>query len=395
MKSETVKNKTKTNLSTWRKVSLIDCIDLIGGGTPKTSVTEYWDGNIPWLSVKDFNNDNRYVYTTEKHISEKGLANSSTKLLQKDDIIISARGTVGELAMIPFPMAFNQSCYGIRAKAGINKTFLYYLLKNIIKQLKAVAHGSVFDTITRDTFSNIFVNIPDEGSQGYIASILSAFDDKIALNNKINENLEQQAQALYREMFLENQNITTVTKTLNSIAVITMGQSPSGKSYNEDGIGEVFYQGRAEFGTRFPTRRLFTTEPKRMAEAGDVLLSVRAPVGDLNVAYEKCCIGRGLAAVHSKIGNNSFILYTMMASKPRFDVFNGEGTVFGSINRESLNTMPIEVPPMEMIVKFEDMAHPIDEMIRIRYEENCRLETLRDTLLPKLMNGEIDIEDVI
>ena len=381
--------------SEWKKDTLIKYIDLIGGGTPKTSVAEYWNGSIPWLSVKDFNNDNRYVYTTEKHISEQGLLNSSTKLLQKDDIIISARGTVGELAMIPFPMTFNQSCYGIRAKDGLNKAFLYYLLKNKIKELKKITHGSVFDTITRETFSNIVIDIPDYQTQCAIASILGGLDKKIELNNKINDNLEQQTQALYREMFLENQNITTVTKTLNSIAVITMGQSPSGKSYNEDGIGEVFYQGRAEFGTRFPTRRLFTTEPKRMAEAGDVLLSVRAPVGDLNVAYEKCCIGRGLAAVHSKIGNNSFILYTMMASKPRFDVFNGEGTVFGSINRESLNTMPIEVPPMEMIVKFEDMAHPIDEMIRIRYEENCRLETLRDTLLPKLMNGEIDIEDVI
>lgn len=283
-------------------------------------------------------------------------------------------------------------------KEKILPEYLYYILKTptFKKDVKDnYGSGSAIPRIILKDFKRMPIKYPGLDEQKRVVSILTLLDRKIALNNKINDNLEQQAKALYREMFLENQNITTVTKTLNSIAVITMGQSPSGKSYNEDGIGEVFYQGRAEFGTRFPTRRLFTTEPKRMAEAGDVLLSVRAPVGDLNVAYEKCCIGRGLAAVHSKIGNNSFILYTMMASKPRFDVFNGEGTVFGSINRESLNTMPIEVPPMEMIVKFEDMAHPIDEMIRIRYEENCRLETLRDTLLPKLMNGEIDIEDVI
>ena len=283
-------------------------------------------------------------------------------------------------------------------KEKILPEYLYYILKTptFKKDVKDnYGSGSAIPRIILKDFKRMLIKYPGLDEQKRVVSILTLLDQKIALNNKINENLGQQAQALYREMFLENQNITTVTKTLNSIAVITMGQSPSGKSYNEDGIGEVFYQGRAEFGTHFPTRRLFTTEPKRMAEAGDVLLSVRAPVGDLNVAYEKCCIGRGLAAVHSKIGNNSFILYTMMASKPRFDVFNGEGTVFGSINRESLNTMPIEVPPMEMIVKFEDMAHPIDEMIRIRYEENCRLETLRDTLLPKLMNGEIDIEDVI
>lgn len=292
MKSETVKNKTKTNLSTWRKVSLIDCIDLIGGGTPKTSVTEYWDGNIPWLSVKDFNNDNRYVYTTEKHISEKGLANSSTKLLQKDDIIISARGTVGELAMIPFPMAFNQSCYGIRAKAGIDKTFLYYLLKNIIKQLKAVAYGSVFDTITRDTFSNIFVNIPDEGSQGYIASILSAFDDKIALNNKINENLEQQAQTIFRKMFLEDTQRRKVT-IRDVVANVTDGVHNTVK---DDPEGHYFLLscknikgGKITLGNseRKINEETFEKLRKRTRlEKGDVLLSSVGTIGELVLLKE-------------------------------------------------------------------------------------------------------------
>lgn len=334
--------------------------------------------------------------TTSREISEK----YSRTILRGGELIVSVVGTIGKTAIVPENFA---GCNLVRAVALldiedkiISKWVKYYLDSPYGKDyISQNLNTTVQPTLNIKSLTNMPIPFYDTEYMEKTIDLLSEIDDKITLNNKINENLEQQAQALYREMFLENQNITTVTKTLNSIAVITMGQSPSGKSYNEDGIGEVFYQGRAEFGTRFPTRRLFTTEPKRMAEAGDVLLSVRAPVGDLNVAYEKCCIGRGLAAVHSKIGNNSFILYTMMASKPRFDVFNGEGTVFGSINRESLNTMPIEVPPMEMIVKFEDMAHPIDEMIRIRYEENCRLETLRDTLLPKLMNGEIDIEDVI
>ena len=173
-----------------------------------------------------------------------------------------------------------------------------------------------------------------------------------------------------------------------------MGQSPSGSSYNEIGDGEVFYQGRAEFGYRFPTRRLYTTEPKRMAEIGDVLLSVRAPVGDLNVAYERCCIGRGLSAIHSRSGHQSFILYTMFALRPQLDLFNGEGTVFGSINRNSLNDMPINIPPEEAIAAFETAGHPMDDLIRTNYEENCRLEELRDLLLPKLMSGEIDVSAI-
>lgn len=200
--------------------------------------------------------------------------------------------------------------------------------------------------------------------------------------------------SLYTEMFLNCSNDNITSGALSDIAVITMGQSPSGSSYNENALGEVFYQGRAEFGFRFPKRHLFTSEPKRMAEAGDVLLSVRAPVGDLNVAYESCCIGRGLGAIHSKTGHSSFILYTMFALRPQLDVFNSEGTVFGSINREALNAMPLAIPPIAVIDRFEAIAHPIDEMIRVNYEENCRLEALRDVLLPKLMSGEVDVSAV-
>jgi type I restriction enzyme, S subunit len=172
------------------KYRLSEIMDLIGGGTPKTSVDEYWGGDIPWLSVKDFNNDKRYVYETEKTITEEGLKNSSTKLLQRDDSIISARGTVGEIAMIPFPMAFNQSCYGLRAKKEIvDPTFLYYLVKHNVRVLKKNTHGSVFDTITRDTFAGIDVEVPNIETQLKIVSILQGLDDKIELNNNINENL--------------------------------------------------------------------------------------------------------------------------------------------------------------------------------------------------------------
>ena len=176
-------------MAEWLRTSLMDIVELIGGGTPKTSKAEYWGGNINWLSVKDFNNENRYVYSTEKTITEEGLNNSSTKLLKKDDIIISARGTVGEMAMIPFTMAFNQSCYGIRAKEGIDSIFLYYLIKNSVRKIKTITHGSVFDTITRDTFANIEVAIPDIETQHCIAKILADIDDKVENNQRINNNL--------------------------------------------------------------------------------------------------------------------------------------------------------------------------------------------------------------
>ena len=211
---------------------------------------------------------------------------------------------------------------------------------------------------------------------------------------KLNENLEQQAQILYHHMFVENVSPDWKKGTLQDIADITMGQSPMGSSYNENGEGTIFFQGRAEFGFRFPNIRLYTTEPKRMACTNDILMSVRAPVGDLNVAHTDCCIGRGLAAIHSKFEQQSFVLYTMFALKEQLDIFNSEGTVFGSINRNSLNNMPIIIPSSDSITMFENIVAPIDAAICNNYNEICSLTHLRDSLLPKLMSGEINISDM-
>ena len=195
-------------------------------------------------------------------------------------------------------------------------------------------------------------------------------------------------------MFIDNALEAWQTGTLSDIAAITMGQSPKGDTLNDTGKGDVFYQGRTDFGFRFPTRRLYTTEPKRIALYGDALMSVRAPVGDLNVAYEECCIGRGLAAIHSRDNHQSFVLYTLFALKRHLDVFNGEGTVFGSINKDSLTSIGITIPPIELVDKFESIVNPIDRAILNNYEEICRLQSIRDSLLPKLMNGEIDVSQV-
>ncbi len=385
----------------WEICKLGNIIELIGGGTPKTSIPEYWNGNIPWISVKDFNNNNKKVYVTEKTITELGLNKSATKLLQKGDIIISARGTVGEIAVISRPMAFNQSCYGIKAIPNIvQDDFLYYLLKNSIQYLKHNTHGSVFDTITKETFEKIDILLPPLETQEKIARVLSSLDDKIELNNKINQNLEQQAQAIFKSWFVDFEPFggkmpeDWKVGNLYEIANVTMGQSPDGKSYNENGYGEVFYQGRAEFGSRYPTRRLYTTEPKRMANAGDILMSVRAPVGDINVALEKCCIGRGLASISSRDNFNSFILYTLMNLKRSFDIYNAEGTVFGAINKDSLNSIEVIIPTKERIYRFEEIASNLDKMIRLNTIEIQNLQKLRDILLPKLMSGEIDVDKV-
>lgn len=274
----------------------------------------------------------------------------------------------------------------------VDLKWAYY--KFLTYDINRMDSGSAIPSTDRYEIYSINVDLPDLATQRKVVSVLELLDNKIQDNNKINDNLEQQARALYQRMFIDNPVSGGYMGTLSDIADITMGQSPNGSSYNEDGNGAVFFQGRAEFGFRFPSARLYTTEPKRMACANDTLMSVRAPVGDLNVAYTDCCIGRGLAAIHSKSNQQSFVLYTMFSLHKQLDVFNGEGTVFGSINRTALTELPIFIPSDREIVKFEAIVAPIDAAIRNNYEEICRLEKIRDALLPKLMSGELDVSAV-
>lgn len=385
---------------------LTEICKIIGGGTPKTSISEYWNGNIFWISVKDFAGEGRYVYHTEKKITEKGLKNSSTKLLEKDDIIISARGTVGEIAMIPYPMAFNQSCFGLRGNKLVDKNYLYYFLKTQIKNLKKKSNGAVFDTITTSTFSTITCELPTLIIQSKIAGILSSLDAKIETNNKLNEKLEEMAQAIFKSWFVDFEPFKDKpfhetelgmipegweVGYLSDISTITMGQSPCGTSYNENGEGIIFYQGRTEFGFRFPSVRLYTTAPSRFAEVGSTLMSVRAPVGDINMALVKCCIGRGVASIKSNCDCDSYIYYLMKSLKKRFDIYNGEGTVFGSVGRDTLRNMSITIPPSSVISDFETNISKIDSRIKTNELESKRLASLRDTLLPRLMSGELKV----
>lgn len=321
--------------------------------------------------------------------------------VRKDDLIISCSGTVGKVSIIK-----DDDPNGIISQAllllrvDIDKVlplYLKYFFSSKVGYNAIVSRssGSVQVNIAkRNVIEQIPIRLPQLETQRKIVGVLNSIDEKIKENEKINNNLEQQAKAIYQQMFIENANPKWSEGTLSDIADITMGQSPSGSSYNEDGTGTIFFQGRAEFGFRFPTVRLFTTEPKRMACANDTLMSVRAPVGGLNVAHTDCCIGRGLAAIHSKNNHQSFVLYTMFFLKKQLDVFNAEGTVFGSINRKALNDMPILIPNIEHIKEFEKIVAPMDATICNNYDEICRLQEIRDSLLPRLMSGEIDVSDI-
>ena len=174
---------------------------------------------------------------------------------------------------------------------------------------------------------------------------------------------------------------------------LTMGQSPPGDTYNEEENGVPFYQGRTDFGFRFPTRRIYCSAPTRYAKPGDTLVSVRAPVGAINMANEECCIGRGVAAVRHESGATSFTYHSMANLYPDFARFEAEGTVFGSINKDSFEKLRFVIPPDEIVAAYERQAGPLDEQIRTLENQSRTLATLRDTLLPKLLSGELSVAE--
>ena len=351
---------------------------------------DFSDSGIPVIKIAELNNG-----IGSSTSFTRGVYSSDVKL-QRGDFLFSWSGNPEtSIDIFRFELEegwLNQHIFKTTPNSSlVTGDYFFYLMKWLKPVFKSIASNKQTTGLGHITISDlkkIKVTVPAKDFQGKVAAILIAIDNKISLNAKLNGYLAELADSLFKRRFGELPD----NASLSDVAEITMGQSPAGSSYNEDGVGTVFYQGRAEFGWRYPSQRLSTTEPKRMARRGDVLMSVRAPVGDLNIAFEDCCIGRGLAAIHSE--HPSFCLYLMRSLHSKLDAFNGEGTVFGSINGRALKSLPIALPKTREIQTFEKEVSPIDTQIRGNELQSRLLVTLRDTLLLRLMSGEIDVSKV-
>lgn len=271
------------------------------------------------------------------------------------------------------------------------------------------------------------IKIPEKRIQEYISELAVLIDSKIRVNIALCKSLEAIAQYIFKSWFIdfdpvhaksrgekpfgmddetaalfpdsfEESELGMIPKgwsvgKFGNFNNLIMGQSPPGESYNNEGLGLPFYQGRTDFGTRFPERRIYCTIEKRVANSSETLVSVRAPVGDINQAIEKCVIGRGIAAVMHK-SNSSIYTYSLISSlKSQLAYFNGEGSVFGAINKTDFENLRILEPSNALIKKFDQLLDPTNLLIHELHHSSKNLISLRDSLLPKLISGELKIPE--
>ena len=394
----------------WKEVRLGDvCSELSDGLHKAPKFIE--KGEYIFVNAKNLyngyilDNDPTKKTSREEYLKYK-------KPLGKHTILYSIDGTIGNIARYRGEKCVlgKGACYLNCNPQIVESSYLYYQLQgpHFKSYIHLMSTGSTIKHISLKTMREYVFELPSLTDQRRIASILSSLDRKIELNNKINADLEEMAQAIFKNWFVDfepfkdgkfvDSELGMIPEgwkvgRLEDIAEITMGLSPAGNSLNENREGMMFYQGSSDFGFRFPSIRVFTTEPKRLAVANSVLFSVRAPVGDINVAKEECCIGRGVASIKSKSSHDSYLFYTMKSLHKLFDSFDGEGTVFGSINKKTLSAIQILLPSEGIVEQFNDVASSFDNRIRCLSEESSRLSLLRDTLLPRLMSGELEIPE--
>lgn len=406
---------------------LSDLVDVIGGGTPKTTEESYWNGSIPWLSVKDFCGDKKYVYNTEKSITVEGLNNSSTKLLHKDNIIISARGTVGELAMIPYDMVFNQSCFGLIPKGNNDPHFVYYLLKDKVRSLKSQTQGSVFDTITKATFDRIECADYSEEDQRRIASILSSLDRKIELNNKINADLEEMAQAIFKNWFVDFEPFKDgkfvdselgmipegwkVSQIADIPHILETGKRPKGGAVEKGipSVGAEHVKGmcaydysktkyiNCEFAAKLKTGKINGYELMIYKDGGKPGYFIpNFSIFGEGYPFENCYLNEHVFKLDFD-GNKEFNIfcYFFFKTEQIMSYFNAQGAkaAIPGINKKDVENIYIFSPDNESVIKFGEFAYPLFKQMLKNAIENRTLSTLRDTLLPRLMSGELEVPE--
>lgn len=356
-------------------------------------------------------------------------------VLSPGDIIVTmtdlskSADTLGYSARIPATkdrLLHNQRLGKVVVKSdAVLPSFVHWVLRTpeYRDEILASYTGSTVKHTSPKKIKAHQFRLPPMDQQNSICSLLDALERKIYLNAEMSGSLEDMARAQFKDWFVDFGPVRAkmegrkpylsreiwdlfpdyVDETdrprgwsiapLSDEFRLTMGQSPPGESYNSDKQGVPFFQGRSDFGARYPQRRMFCTEPTRMADEDDTIVSVRAPVGEINMAFERSCIGRGLAAVRHRLGGRAYTFQSLTEIQREIQAFEDTGTVFGSINKKQFSALSVIKPSEGAVKAFDAFCEPFDERIKQNVIENSKLAQIRDLLLPRLMSGEISIQD--
>ncbi|WP_243555759.1 restriction endonuclease subunit S [Priestia megaterium] len=398
----------------WKYYSLKELGEIARGKSkhrPRNAKFLY-GGSYPFIQTGDVKASGGRITTYSQTYSEEGLKQS--RMWPKGTMCITIAANIAETGILQFDSCFPDSVVGFIAnpeKCLVEFVEYYFrLIRNSVQQMSS---QTAQENINLKTLDRIRIATPPIEVQKKIVSILSAYDDKIENSICIIKNLEEQASILFNHWFVDYEFPNSQGKSyksqngkfdndlpvdwnitnLSEIADINMGQSPPSSTYNKTGEGLPFYQGVVDFGLRYPEISTYCSKPKKIAELDDILLSVRAPVGELNRASIQCCIGRGVAAIRHKNGYNSFLFYALQKNCYALHAAKN-GSIFDAINKQVLLDMKIVLPPEKIVEKFEEIVKPMDEMILKKTQEIKVLKEMRDLLLLLLMSGKINAYDI-
>jgi len=355
-------------------------------------------------------------------VSSSGVSGTHNEVRVLAPGVVTGRyGCIGQVHFVETDFWPLNTTLFVKDFKGNDPRFISYLLRTI--DFASCSDKSSVPGVNRNDLHRLLVAIPDMPEQRHIAGTLGALDDKIELNRRMNRTLESIARAIFKSWFVD---FDPVRKKMEGGEVglppdlaalfpsslddsplgripagwdmapcehvfrITMGQSPPGISYNEEGKGIPFYQGCRDFGSRYPTRRVFCTAPSRFADSGDALVSVRAPVGRLNQATERCCIGRGLAGVRHRLGVPYYTFESMRSLGDAFRDFESGGTVFGSIGGKDFGNLRVLVPPLSLLEAYEKTVEPLLQLVAKNEEASTLLVAAREAMLPLLLSGSLN-----
>ena len=383
-------------MSQWIECTLNDIGEIVGGSTPLTAKKEYYGGEIPWITPKDLSShQNRYIAKGERNITKAGLNSCSATLLPKNTILFTSRAPIGYVAISSTELCTNQGFKSIIPKEEVDNLFVYYLLVYNRNKIISMGSGTTFKEVSGKVMKSIEVKIPQTfRHQKKIASILGRIDDKIELNNKINDNLAELLQALYQQQFCcsnctDNQgrlaDLCDYSKAKVAVTELSLSTYYSTENMLPGKAGAV------------DAANLPTTTQVIKCQIGDVLISnIRPYFKKIVYCHSNCGCSMDVLCFTPKLSQLSAYLYSVLYADSFFDfmVAGSKGTKMPRGDKQQIMTYAVHIPTKEEIKVFNALAMPILEQIENTHRENMRLSSLRDSLLPKLMSGELDVSEL-